>query len=233
MPPTSRAHPLHNPAPITIDGVTARWPIVIFDIDGTLVDSVGLIVASYQHAFRTVLGHEEDEDRIKGWIGQSLYGSMQRAYPDQADRLFEVYTRWNEEHTAAMLSSFPGIPELMEDLVEAGVRIGAATSKRTQPAQWALQLGQINQLVPLLVAHEDVDEHKPSPKPLLLAMVRAGGSPDRTVYVGDAVVDIAAARNAGLDCVAVTWGAGKREDLVEAAPDVLCDTVEELRAALL
>ena len=206
---------------------------MIFDIDGTLVDSIGLIVASYQHAFRTVLGHEQDEDQIKGWIGQSLYGSLQRTFPDHADELFAVYTRWNEDHTTEMLASYPGIPELAEDLVAAGVRVGAATSKRDEPAQWALDLGHLGHTVPLLVAHDDVDEHKPSPKPLLLAVSRLGGHPGQAVYVGDAVVDVLAARNAGMSSVAVTWGAGRREELVESEPDHLCDTVDELRAVLL
>ena len=197
------------------------------------MDSIALIVASYQHAFRTVLGHEENEEEIKGWIGQSLYGSLKRTFPDHADELFEVYTRWNEAHTTEMLSSYPGIPELAEDLVTAGVRVGAATSKRAEPAQWALDLGHLTNTVPLLVAHDDVTEHKPSPEPLLLAVSRLGGTLDQAVYVGDATVDVIAARNAGMAAIAVTWGAGQRAELVETSPDLICDTVDELRTALL
>lgn len=206
---------------------------MIFDLDGTLVNSVDLIVASYQHAFRTVLGHEWDEAEIKTWIGQSLYGAFQRACPEQADELFETYTVWNQAHTPDMLTAYPGIPELMKDLVAAGIRIGTATSKRQEPAQWALDLGQMSDTVPLLVAHDDVDEHKPSPKPLLLAVQKLGCTPDDAVYVGDAAVDVQAARNAGMDSIAVTWGAGTLPDLEAAAPTALVDTVDALRALLI
>jgi len=213
--------------------MTPRWPVVIFDIDGTLVDSVGLIVASYQHAFRTVLGHEEDEALIKTWIGASLVGVMRENYPDHADDLFREYTTWNEAHTEGWLKEYPGIPELASSLVEAGVRLGAATSKRRGQAQWALDLGHLTDLVPLVVAHEDVDAHKPDPTPLLLAAQRLGCTPAEAVYVGDAAVDVQAAHNAGMDCIACTWGAGTEPDLVAAAPTVLVHTVPELRSVLL
>ena len=213
--------------------MTPRWPVVIFDLDGTLVDSVGLIVASYQHAFRTVLGHEEDEALIKTWIGKSLLGVMQENYPGQAAELFEEYTMWNEAHTPEMLKVYPGIPELTSSLVEAGVRVGAATSKRRGQAQWGLDLGGLTDLIPLVVAHEDVDTHKPDPAPLVLAAHKLGCTPQEAVYVGDAAVDIQAAHNAGMDSIACTWGAGTEQDLVDAAPTVLVHTVPELRSVLL
>ena len=213
--------------------MTPRWPVVIFDLDGTLVDSVGLIVASYQHAFRTVLGHEEDEALIKTWIGKSLLGVMQEFYPGQADELFEEYTMWNEAHTPEMLREYPGIPELASSLVEAGVRVGAATSKRRGQAQWGLDLGHLTDLIPLVVAHEDVDAHKPDPAPLLLAARKLGCTPQEAVYVGDAAVDVQAAHNAGMDSIACTWGAGTEQDLVDADPTVLVHTVPELRSVLL
>jgi len=210
-----------------------RWPVVIFDLDGTLVDSVGLIVASYQHAFRTVLGREEVEAEIKTWIGKSLLGVMEENYPDHADELFREYTQWNEAHTPEMLKEYPGIPELASSLVENGVRVGAATSKRRGQAQWGLDLGHLGDLVPLVVAHEDVDAHKPDPQPLLLAAEKLGCSPREAVYVGDAAVDAQAAHNAGMDSIACTWGAGTEQDLIAAAPTVLVTSVDELRAVLL
>jgi pyrophosphatase PpaX len=211
----------------------ARWPYVIFDIDGTLVNSIYLIVASYQHAVRTVLGQERDVAEIKTWIGQSLVDSLQRIAPEQAEALLEAYTEYNHRHTPTEIRAYPGIVRLVEDLVGAGVRVGAATSKRRQPGQWALDLGDLGNLVRLVSAHEDVSAHKPDPAPLLLAVARMGARGDQAVYVGDALVDIAAAHRAGLASIAVTWGAGVRQDLIGANPTLVCDTVEQLRAGLL
>lgn len=210
-----------------------RWPVVIFDLDGTLVDTIHLIVSSYQHAFKTVLGHPWDEDEIKTWIGQSLYGAMKRASPQHGDEIFRVYTEWNEANTERLLAGYAGVPELLADLAAAGVRMGVATSKREHPAHRAMQLAGIDDLLPLLVHHDSVDEHKPSPKAVLLAAGALDADPADCAYVGDAAVDVVAAHNAGMACVAVTWGAGTREAIEAARPTVVCDTVEELRAVLL
>ena len=210
-----------------------RWPVVIFDLDGTLVDSINLIVSSYQHAFTTVLGHPWDEAEIKTWIGQSLYGAMKRVAPDEADEVFRVYTEWNEANTERLLAGYPGVPEMLAALADAGVRMGVATSKRDAPAVRAMQVAGIHGQVPLLVHHDSVEEHKPSPKAVLLAASLLGADPADCVYVGDAAVDILAAHNAGMDSVAVTWGAGTRAAIEAADPTVVCDTVEELGAVLL
>ena len=121
----------------------------------------------------------------------------------------------------------------MADLAGAGVRLGAATSKRRGSAAEALRLAGLDTYLDVLVTLEDTDEHKPDPAPLLLAVERLGGSPAESTYVGDAVVDVQAARRAGMGAVGVTWGAGTWADVVAAEPDVVVDTVEELRAALL
>lgn len=219
--------------PEAVSSGPARWPVVLWDLDGTLVDSIGLIVASYQHAFTTVLGHPWDEAEIKSWIGQSLYGAMKRVAPAEADEIFRVYTEWNVANTPRLLRVYPGIPELVAGLVGAGVRMGVVTSKRQEPAEWALRLVGLDRDIPVLVSHDDVEEHKPSPKPLLLGAERLGVAPADCVYVGDAAVDVAAAHNAGMASVAVTWGAGRAEDIAAALPDVTCARVPELRTALL
>ncbi|MDR2929535.1 MAG: HAD-IA family hydrolase [Propionibacteriaceae bacterium] len=213
--------------------MTPRWPVVIFDIDGTLVNSVDLIVDSYQHTFRTILGHEWDVTEIKTWIGKSLRGVFEEKFPDQADAMFDEYSRWNDTHTAESITGYDGMPQLVADLVASGARVGAATSKRREPARWALELGGLEALVPLTIAHEDVDAHKPDPAPLLAAAIKLGATPDHVVYVGDAVVDIQAAHNAGMDSVGVTWGAGTLPAMIAAQPNALVDTVAELRAVLL
>ena len=113
----------------------------------------------------------------------------------------------------------------------AGVRIGVVTSKRRPPAEWAIRLCGLD--IPLLVGHEDVPAHKPDPRPLLRGLELLGATAEEAVYVGDAAVDVIAARNAGLPAVAVTWGAGVRADIEATDPVALCDMVAELRAVLL
>jgi len=205
---------------------------VIFDIDGTLVDSVGLIIDCYQYGFRTVLGHEWDEAEIRTWIGASLVDSLQRVCPEHADELFQRYVEWNAAHCTSM-RAYPGIPELAGALVAAGVRLGVVTSKRQEPAVQSLALGGLTQAVTVIVSHDDTTAHKPDPEPLLLAVERLGCAVSDAVYVGDSLMDVQAAQAAGLDCVAVTWGAGEETALRAAGPTAVCDTVDALRGLLL
>ncbi len=213
-----------------------RWPYVVFDLDGTLVDTIGLIVDSYQHAFTTVLGAPKDEALIRSWIGQPLIRAFRTHSPARADELFATYVEWNHANTERLLRRYAGVDDLLADLAAAGVRWGAATSKFRPAAETALRLTGLDAYLEgpqTLVTLEDTAEHKPDPAPLLLAVERLGGRPGDAVYVGDAVVDVQAARRAGMAAVAVTWGAGARDDVVASEPDIVADTVDELREALL
>jgi pyrophosphatase PpaX len=108
-----------------------------------------------------------------------------------------------------------------------------ATSKRRPPAQWALALTGLTDLVPVLVTMEDTAVHKPDPTPLLLAVERLGGEPGRAAYIGDAVVDVRAAQAAGMAGIGVLWGAGTDGDLRAAQPHAVAPDVAALRALLL
>ncbi len=211
-----------------------RWRTVVFDLDGTLVDTIGLIVASYQHAFRTVLGRTEDEARIKAWIGQPLIRCFAEVSPEHAEELFATYTAWNEANTERLIRPYAGMDTLLRDLADAGVAVACATSKRRDPAQWALRLTGLTDLVPVLVTMEDTAVHKPDPAPLLLALARASGADvSEAAYVGDAVVDLRAAAAAGMAGIGVTWGAGDPQALAAAPSLGLAGSVAALGDLLL
>ena len=231
--PTTPAGPATSAGPAGRAGARAAYETVVFDLDGTLVDTIGLIVDSYQHAFRTVLGRQEDERRIRAWIGQPLLRCFQEASPAHADELFAAYTEWNEANTTRLVRGYAGIPELLGELAGAGVRVAVATSKRRPPAARALELTGLTSLVPVLVTMEDTPVHKPDPTPLLFAVDLAGGEPGRAAYVGDAAVDLRAARAAGMAGVGVLWGAGEEADLRAERPSAVCAQVSALRSVLL
>ncbi len=210
---------------------TARWRCVIFDLDGTVADTIGLIIACYRHALKTVLGVEPDPQEVRSWIGRTLQDSFAAHWPEHVDELIEVYRAWNRAHTPTMVTAFPGMAELLADLAAAGIASGTATSKGREVAARTLAVAGLD--LPVTVAADDTSSHKPAPEPLLLAQERLGMTGVPTVYVGDALVDIQAARAAGMDAIAVTWGAGEPDALVAAAPTALASTVDELRALLL
>lgn len=210
-----------------------RWPVVLFDLDGTLADTIGLIVASYQHALASVLGQTRTEEQIRGWIGQPLLRTFEEASLAHAALLDRVYREWNLANHDALIRPYAGVPSLLRDLTEAGARTGVVTSKRRSTAEKTMGAVGLTGLVDLVGGMDDTDRHKPDPAPLLAALGVLGAAPGTAVYVGDAVVDVQAARAAGMDVVAVTWGAGARPALEAAGPGALVDTVADLRRVLL
>jgi pyrophosphatase PpaX len=210
-----------------------RFATVLFDLDGTLADTIPLIVASYQHAFRVVLAEEVAEPRARAWIGRPLLPALLEESPEHGHELDRAYREWNLANTARLIRRFPGVPQLLDELVAAGVTCAVATSKRRETARLALTSVGIDHLVDVVAALEDTTAHKPAPDPLLHAAATLGVDPADCVYVGDATVDVLAAQAAGMAAVAVTWGAGEREALAATGPDALVDTVADLTTYLL
>jgi pyrophosphatase PpaX len=210
-----------------------RWTTAVFDLDGTLADTINLIVESYQHAFRTILGCEEDPAVIRSWIGRPLISAFRDHSPEHADELHETYLQWNADNTERLIRGYDGVREVLRDLTESGVHVGVATSKRRESAQQAMDLLGLTEFVEVLVTMEDTERHKPDPTPLLLALERMGRSSNDSVYVGDAVVDVLAGKAAGMDTVAVTWGAGVPEALQTVRPTAVVASADELRGTLL
>ncbi len=210
----------------------SRWPTLLFDLDGTVADTIPLILSSYDYAIRTVLGDEIDLVSARHWIGRPLADTFNEEYPGQADDLIKAYMGFYSANASTLLRKIDGIDEALAAFRAAGVQMGLATSKRRLAAIQSLQLAGLETTFDVVVAAEDTDIHKPDPAPLLLAAQRLGGE-EPVAYIGDAVVDIEAARAAGFDQVAVTWGAGEPDELAAARPTVLATTVAELVDAVL
>lgn len=188
-------------------------------------------MSSFEHALKSVVGVEVTEPVVRSWIGRTLQVTFDAEWPERTDELIVAYRAWNEANAPAMVTAYPGMPELITELAEAGVSTGVATSKGRRIAIDSLRIAGVD--LPVTVAEEDTTSHKPNPEPLLLARERLGMLTRPAVYVGDALVDIRAARAAGMDVIAVTWGAGDPDHLAAAAPTALASTVAELRDLLL
>jgi len=184
-----------------------RYPVVLFDLDGTLIDSGPIIMASMRHASVTVLGQEPDEERVRAAIGgPGLIAQMRDLDPDRVDELVSVYRAHNEP-LHETLESFEGVFELLAELDRRGHRLGIVTAKRVATVRLALDRFPIlDELTEVLVGAEDTERHKPDPDPLLEALRRLGATPEGAAYVGDSPFDIRAAKAAGVLAVAVGWG---------------------------
>lgn len=210
---------------------SVRWPVVLFDLDGTLADTIPLILASHDVATKQVLGIEFSEEERLSWIGRTLWDIYEDVAPDRVDEIAQAYMDWNREHLH-LIAHYPGVNDMMADLRALGVQMGVVTSKRRPAAKATLEAVGLG-WVPVVAAAFETAEHKPSPLPLRHGLAMLHAETLAAAYVGDAVVDMQSAQAAGLSSVAVTWGAGNVEELTATRPDAVVDNAAELLAALL
>lgn len=213
--------------------MSAVWPVVLFDFDGTLADTIPLIVDSYRHTLATSGLPEVDELEVRSWIGRPLQPVFEQRYPGRGDELTDVYREWNLAHHDELIRPVAGIPELLRQLRDNGVRLGVVSSKRTETVEQGLRAVGLDAAISVLAGMDDTTSHKPDPAPLLHAATTLGARPSDCVYVGDADVDILAARAAGMGSVGVTWGAGQAAVLRGLRPDAVVDNTSRLREVLL
>jgi pyrophosphatase PpaX len=203
----------------------------LFDFDGTLVDTTDLIYQSMRHATGEVLGREISRDVLMANVGQPLPRQMELLSAEHAEALLDSYRLHNEENHDALIKEFPGVEESLARLKAAGVRVGVVTSKRRFSVDMALKkFPGLGDVVDQWVTMEDTTEHKPRPEPLLKGLEMLGNVPrEQAAYVGDSPFDVTAAKAAGVESVAVSWGAFSEDALRAAEPDQL---VPDLDAAV-
>ncbi|MGH3066893.1 MAG: HAD family hydrolase [Gaiellaceae bacterium] len=207
-----------------------RFPIVLFDLDGTLIDSGPIILASMEHAVRTVLGREIPREELGLTIGgQGIVAQMRAIDADRTDELLAVYKAHNDG-LHETLEAFDDLLALLPRLKAEGRKLGIVTAKRHRTAALALErFSALRDEIDVVVAHEDTDRHKPDPDPVLFAIERLGGAPEQAVYVGDSPFDIQSAKAAGVFAVAVSWGGiHPDERLLAEEPDAFVRSSEEL-----
>jgi pyrophosphatase PpaX len=210
-----------------------RYPTVLFDLDGTVVDSGSIILASMRHATREVLGRDFGDEQLMAAVGgPGLEAQMHALAPDRVPELVRVYREHNEPLHDELVCC-PGMDDLLVRLKEEGRRLGIVTAKRRVTVELAFARVPLGHLFETVVGGDETKRHKPDPEPLLLAASRLGASPRECAYVGDSPFDVRAAKAAGMGAVAVTWGGiHARERLEQEDPDSLVATAEELLGVL-
>ena len=210
-----------------------RFGTVLFDLDGTVVDSGAIILASMRHATQEVLGRDySDEELMQAVGGPGLEAQMSALAPEHVERLVDVYRAHNEPlHDG--LEACAGMEDVLVRLHEEGRRLGIVTAKRRSTVELAFDRVPLAHLFETIVGGGETERHKPDPEPLLLAAERLGADPADTAYVGDSPFDVRAAKAAGMFAVAVTWGRiHERAQLEAEEPDAIVETAEELLAVL-
>lgn len=223
----------------TFISLKPKRDVALFDLDGTVLDTYAPILESMRYATKTVFGEALPDSKLVSMVGQPLVTQMQAFAAERgcgsevADELTRVYREYNERDLDEKSFPFPGIPEAIASLKNAGFTVGVVTSKRAVLATKSLKAHGLFDVFACVNGAEDSTAHKPDPDPLLTAAKKLGVSPDRCVYVGDSPYDLQAAHAANMPCVGVAWGKFfGREILFEQMPSVLIASPEELVGAV-
>ncbi len=207
-------------------------PVVIFDIDGTLLDSAAGIVAGFRHALGAMGLAAPSEEELRSDLGPPV-GDFLSGAGVPPHRLAEAVAAYRSFYAAEGMHQsrpYPGVPELLRILAQEGVLLGTATAKRTDTASAILALHGLATRFDVVNGTTDTITGKA--ETIAETLRRLGAVPTGSVMVGDRHSDISGAHACGLSAIGVTWGYGSRDELVRAGADRLVDTTAELLAAL-
>lgn len=206
---------------------------VLFDLDGTLLDSFALITGAFRDACRAVLGREPSEREVLARWGKPLAIRFEALAPSRVDALVAAYTAAYDASYAALIRPFPGVEDLLRRLRDAGAVLAVVTSKRRRSALRDLETFGLLPRFGAVVAGEDVTHVKPAPEPVLRALRELDAEAGDAWMVGDGVLDVQAGRAAGVRTIGALWGAREREALAASAPDYVAASPGEIVSLVL
>ena len=218
-------------APPEMKTLQKKIDIILYDLDGTIQDSVPLIVESFQKAYEIVLGEcTRSVADLKSYIGRPLRDSFERHDKDTADKLVEAYLEYNMKRMKeGAVSLFPGITEGLEKVREAGFRQGIVTAKRKSSAMVTIDQLDIAKYFDVMVFGEDTARSKPHGDPLIEGARRFGTEDmSRVLYVGDAASDLLSARDAGASFALVDWTMMPKDEIGKLGPDCVLSSLGEI-----
>ncbi|MBR5437925.1 MAG: HAD family hydrolase [Clostridia bacterium] len=209
---------------------------VIFDLDGTLLDTLDDLMNAVNFALREFSFPERSREEIRSFIGNGVIKLMERSTPDGTDditqeKCLNVFRKYYLEHMADNTAPYEGIIPLLEKLKELDIKT-AVVSNKLHSAVAGLCEDYFPSLDIALGVSEE-KERKPAPLNVYRAMEMMNSDTSNTIYVGDSDVDVQTAHNASLKCIGVTWGFRDRKDLLAHSCDFIADTTDEVLKLIL
>ncbi len=201
---------------------------ILFDLDGTLINTNRLIIETFQHVFRTHLSIEVPNEELSKYFGEPLAYTMERYHPENPEFLVKAYQEHNIKIHDQLAEIFEGVEDGIKGLKNYGLKVGIVTSKIRSVANRGLKLFDLYGLMDVIITPEDTEKHKPDREPILKACELLGVDPKEAMMVGDSHNDILSGKNAGCETCLVKYTGVPIEQVIKYNPDYLIDSIVDI-----
>lgn len=205
---------------------------VLFDLDGTILNTNNLTVKSMQFSLKKHLNIHVTEHEIRSTFGEPLITTISRYTQNDIESIIDTFRKYDLEHHDKLADFFPGTKELISQLHQQGINIGIVTSKHRFMAFKCNHLAEIDQYIDTIVTFDDVKNVKPNPEPIIKALTLLNEKPSTSIMVGDSPADIQSAKRAGTYCAAVKWSVFPIDKLLQEQPDFVLNFPDDLLKVL-
>lgn len=215
-----------------LKGISMKYDAIIFDLDGTLTDTLEDLKNSVNFAMRKSGFPERTTDEIRSFVGNGVKRLVDLSVPENtsaeaAAECLAVFKRHYKENSLVETKPYDGIIPMLESLKKEGIRTAVVTNKMHEAAVDIVNLF-FGELIDVAIGQIDGVAQKPQPDGIYSALEKLGVSKEKSVYVGDSEVDCITAKNAGIPCIGVTWGFRSKEVLVDNGADFIINSPEEI-----
>jgi pyrophosphatase PpaX len=208
--------------------MTNKITTILFDLDGTLIDTNDLIIKSFLHTLEQYYPGQYKREDVLPFMGPTLFDTFSKMNPEKVEEMSNVYRTFNKEKHDELVKEFPGVWDTVKTLKESGFKLAIVTAKMSDVAMMGMKLTKIAPFFDVIVANDHVEKPKPDPESLYKALEALGSRPEEAIMVGDNKHDILAGKNAGMKTVGVAWSLKGREFLNTFEPDYMLEEITDL-----
>jgi pyrophosphatase PpaX len=201
---------------------------VLFDLDGTLIDTNELIISSFLHTLEYYYPNKYKRDDVLPFLGPTLRETFEPMDHTKVDEMIATYRKYNLAHHDTLVTEFPTVLETVKVLKERGYKVGIVTTKLSDVVMKGLKLTKLDSYFDVIVALDHVKKAKPDPEPIFNALEQLGAKPEEAIMVGDNYHDILAGKNAGTKTAGVAWTIKGRDYLEQFDPDYILEEMADL-----
>ncbi|SFB22076.1 MULTISPECIES: pyrophosphatase PpaX [unclassified Bacillus (in: firmicutes)] len=201
---------------------------VLFDLDGTLIDTNELIIRSFLHTLEHYRPGEYQRQDVLPFLGPTLTETFSAIDPNMVQDMITTYRAYNLENHDMLVTEFNGVYETVRTLKENGFKLAIVTTKILPVALKGLKLTKLDEFFDVVVALDHVEKPKPDPEPILAALKLLGSNPEEAIMVGDNHHDILGGKNAGTKTAGVSWSIKGRQHIASYEPDYILENMADL-----